>query len=142
MLTALPTRAVLTAVRIPQLPRGRVGVAFLEVSARRSDFALVAAAAQVVLDDDDRCTSAVAGIGGACATPVRLDVSALVDATLDERRIADIVAAATADLDAMTDLQASAAYRRRVAAALARRALVAAWNQAFAREPDARHPRH
>jgi carbon-monoxide dehydrogenase medium subunit len=142
MLTALPAGALLTAVRFQPLPVGRVGVAFLEVSARRSDFALVAAAAQVVLDDDDRCTAAAAGIGGACATPVRLHVAALAGATFDERRIADLVGTATADLDTMADLQASASYRRRVAATLARRALIAAWHDALARQPDARHARH
>jgi CO/xanthine dehydrogenase FAD-binding subunit len=142
MLTALPARAVLTAVRLPALPRGRVGVSFLEVSARRGDFALVAAAAQVVIDDDGRCISAAAGIGGACATPVRLDVAALLGTMRDEQRIAEIIDAATAGLDTMADLQASASYRRRVAATLARRALLGAWNQAAGGEHDARHARH
>jgi carbon-monoxide dehydrogenase medium subunit len=142
MLTALPARAVLTAVRFPPLARGRVGVSFLEVSARRGDFALVAATAQVVIDDDGRCISAVAGIGGACATSVRLDVAALLGSIRDERRIAEVIDAATSDLDTMADLQASASYRRRVAATLARRALLGAWNQAAAGEHDARHARH
>jgi CO/xanthine dehydrogenase FAD-binding subunit len=38
----------------------------------------------------------------------------------------EAVDAATADLDAMTDLHASAAYRRRVATVLCKRALEAA----------------
>ena len=44
---------------------GRIGTGFHEVSARRSDFALVAAAAQVALDADGRCTALAVGIGGA-----------------------------------------------------------------------------
>src|SRR5262249_62250320 len=47
MMTALPATACLTAVRFPRWRDARVGVGFHEVSARRSDFAFAAAAAQV-----------------------------------------------------------------------------------------------
>jgi CO/xanthine dehydrogenase FAD-binding subunit len=144
MQTALPERACLTALRFPAPAPGRAGVAFLEVSARPGDFALVAAAAQVVLDDDGRCVAADVGIGGACGVPLRLDqVSAgLVGSMLDERLIGDLVADATSRLDTMADLHASAPYRRRVAATLTCRALGAARDQALARATNARHARH
>ena len=46
MITPLPAGAVLSGVRFP-IWRGKVGVGFHEVNARRSDFAFVSAAAQV-----------------------------------------------------------------------------------------------
>ena len=55
MITALPMGACLTAVRFPVWPEARVGAGFHEVSARRSDFAFVSAAAQVALDQDGVC---------------------------------------------------------------------------------------
>ena len=55
--------------------KARVGVGFQEISARRSDFALASAAAQVALDESGRCTACALGIGGAAATPCRLDAA-------------------------------------------------------------------
>ena len=52
MITALPEGAILTSVRFPVWTEGRIGTGFHEVSSRKSDFALVAAAAQVALDAD------------------------------------------------------------------------------------------
>ena len=49
MMTLLPPAACLTAVRFPVWRDGRIGVGFHEVSARQSDFAFVAAAAQIAL---------------------------------------------------------------------------------------------
>ena len=54
----------------------RIGVGFHEVSARQSDFAFVAAAAQIALDDDGRCRRLAAGIGAATPVPMRLDARA------------------------------------------------------------------
>ena len=45
MLTSLGLADCVRAVRFPVWPQRRIGVAFLEISARRSDFAFVAAAA-------------------------------------------------------------------------------------------------
>src|SRR5262249_35865138 len=50
MSTALPAAGCLTAVRFPVWRGARVGVGFHEINARRSDFAFVAAAAQLALD--------------------------------------------------------------------------------------------
>jgi carbon-monoxide dehydrogenase medium subunit len=131
MVTALPEGAVLTAVRFPVWDAGRIGSAFQEVAARRSDFALVAAAAQVALDADGRCTAVVLGIGGACATPVRIDAAAaLIGSRLEEDAVRAAVEAATAGLETIRDQHASAAYRRRVAATLARRAILDARDNA------------
>src|SRR5689334_22568623 len=55
MMTALRHGCCITEIHFPVWEHGRIGVGFEEVSARRSDFALVAAAAQVALDQAGRC---------------------------------------------------------------------------------------
>ncbi len=132
MITALPEGGILTSVRFPVWAEGRIGTGFHEVSARKSDFALVAAAAQVALDAEGRCSALAVGVGGAGDTPVRLDAvsEALLGSRLEEGAVREAVEAATADLEAADDLHASAAYRRRVAAVLARRAIVDARDEA------------
>jgi carbon-monoxide dehydrogenase medium subunit len=137
MLTALPRGGVLAAVRLPVWPAprgGGIGTAFHEVAARRSDFALVSAAAQVALDADGRCTALAVGIGGACAVPVHLEaaVAALIGRHLADDIVRAAAEAAAAGLETVRDQHASSAYRRRVAAALARRAILEARDEAMA----------
>ncbi len=123
MLTTIGQGECVSAIRFPVWPQPRIGVGFFEISARRSDFAFVAAAAQVALDDDGRCLDAALGVGGVGDRPLRLDVSSLVGTELDAASIADAVNAASDNLEAMSDLHASAAYRRRVARVLCIRAV-------------------
>jgi carbon-monoxide dehydrogenase medium subunit len=126
MVTALPPAACLTAVRFPVWRERRVGVGFHEVSARRSDFAFVSAAAQIALDEDGRCRRLAVGIGAATPFPRRLDavVSALEGAPIEERLVGTAVAAALDQAEFLSDLHASAAYRRRVAITLTVRAIL------------------
>ncbi|MBB6309075.1 FAD binding domain-containing protein [Xanthobacter tagetidis] len=123
MLTAAPEAGLLTQVRFPVWSEPCVGVGFHEVSARRSDFAFVSAAAQVALDPDGRCTRIALGIGGVGDRPVRLDVAGLVGTRVEGDRVAQAVEAAAAVLEPTSDLHASAAYRRRVAILLGARAI-------------------
>jgi CO/xanthine dehydrogenase FAD-binding subunit len=123
MLTTIGLGECVSAIRFPVWPQPRIGVGFFEISARRSDFAFVAAAAQVALDDEGRCLDAALGVGGVGDRPLRLDVSSLAGTELDAASIAEAANAASADLEAMSDLHASAAYRRRVARVLCIRAL-------------------
>lgn len=132
MITAAPEAGIVTHVRFPVWGEGRIGTGFHEVSARSSDFAFVAAAAQVALDADGRCSALSVGIGGAGDTPVRLDAvsDALVGSRLEEAAVRKAVAAASEELETVDDLHATAAYRRRVAATLARRAILDARDEA------------
>jgi carbon-monoxide dehydrogenase medium subunit len=132
MITALPEGGLLTTVHFPVWAEERIGTGFHEVSARKGDFALVAAAAQVALDAQGRCTALAVGVGGAGDTPVRLGAvgEALVGSPLEDGAVRAAVEAATAGLEAAGDLHASAAWRRRVAAALARRAILDARDEA------------
>jgi CO/xanthine dehydrogenase FAD-binding subunit len=126
MLTSISPGECVSAIRFPVWPQRRIGVGFFEISARKSDFAFVAATAQVALDEEGRCLDIALGVGGVGDRPLRLDMSRLTGTRLDEAAVTEAVDAATADLDAMTDLHASAAYRRRVATVLCKRALEAA----------------
>lgn len=127
MITALPAAACLTEIRFPTWPGMRVGVGFEEISARRSDFALVSAAAQVALDEDGRCERAALGVGGAGDIPIALDEAAeqLTGTLLEEREVRAIVTEAMADVETSSDLHASGEYRRRGAVELLVRAIAA-----------------
>lgn len=133
MTTTLMGTDCLAEAWFPVWSDPRIGVGFHEVSARKSDFAYVSAAAQVALDDAGRCVRCAIGIGGATPVPTRLSqvCEALVGGKLDERSIRDAVQSAAKTLDIMRDSSASEAYRRRVAAALGERALVDARNAAL-----------
>lgn len=138
MVTALPPTACLIAVRFPVCSEARLGVGFDEINARRSDFAFASAAAQIALDEDGVCKRLAVGIGAATAFPLRLDAvaAALVGKRIDEGIVRAAVEEAVAGIDAMSDLHASADYRRRAAAALAVRAILAANHAALGRHAN------
>jgi CO/xanthine dehydrogenase FAD-binding subunit len=123
MLTSVMPGDCVRAVRFPVWSHLRTGTGFHEVSARQSDFAFVAAAAQIALDEEGRCLDAALGLGGVGDRALRIDVSSLIGQDLARAGILDLVRAATEDLEASSDLHATASYRRRVAAVLATRAL-------------------
>ena len=135
MVTALPLTACLAEARFPVWPERRVGVGFHEVNARQSDFAFVAAAAQVALDANGCCTRAAIGIGAAAAVPLRLDKVAmdLQGKRFEQAKVGEAVTAALAKVETLADLHASADYRRRVAATLAVRAIADAFAAAARR---------
>lgn len=135
MTTALSAEECLTAIRYPVWREaGRIGTGFQEVSARRSDFALVAAAAQILLDERGVCRRASVAVGGLGGAPVRLSAAAerLVGTPLAESDIAAAVGIVQGSIEPQSDLHASADYRRRVAGALIARAVSEARVEALA----------
>ena len=133
MVTTIGQGECISAIRFPVWSYPRIGVGFLEISARRSDFAFVAAAAQVALDREGRCLDVALGLGGVGDRPLRLEASCLIGTKLDAGSAAEAVNAACAGIDAMSDLHASAAYRHRVAVTLGIRALEQARDDAAAK---------
>jgi CO/xanthine dehydrogenase FAD-binding subunit len=125
MTTALPAGSCLTAVHFPRVNGTRIGVGFQEINARRSDFAFAAAAAQVVLNEDDTCRDLLIGIGAITPVPFRLDDTArrLIGSTVEEAALRAAIEDDLAETAPMSDLHASADYRRRAAASLAVRAV-------------------
>jgi len=136
MVTALPLTACLAEACFPVWSETRVGVGFHEINARQSDFAFVSAAAQIALDGEGRCTRAAIGIGAATAVPLRLHAVAddLKGQRYDEAAVRKSLTAALDGIEAMADLHASAAYRKRVAVTIAVRAIADAFADA-ARRP-------
>jgi carbon-monoxide dehydrogenase medium subunit len=137
MVTALPQSGLLVETRFPIWSEARIGVGFHEVNARQSDFAFVSAAAQIALDADGRCKRLALGVGAAAAVPLRLDAAAkaLEGTRCEDNAVRNAVSAALAGVETMADLHASAEYRRRVAIALAMRAIADAYQAAAARRP-------
>ena len=123
MLTTIAPGECVSAVKFPVWQQKSIGVGFFEVSARKSDFAFASALAQVALDEDGRCVDIVLGVGGVGDRALRLDVSALLGTRLEAASVAEVVHAAASDMDASSDLHASASYRRRVAITLGKRAI-------------------
>jgi carbon-monoxide dehydrogenase medium subunit len=119
--TALEADELLTRVRFPA-PAARSGAAFHEVSARYRDYAQVAAAAVVSLDG-----TAELVLLRMADTPHRIDAAAALE---DVRAVDHLLAS----LEPADDIEVSAAYRRRVAPVLARRALEEATERAREKE--------
>jgi len=133
MVTSIDQGQCVRAIRFPVWPQQRIGTGFFEVSSRRSDFAFVSAAAQVALDEEGRCLDIALGLGGVADRPLRLDMSSLVGTRLVAVSATEAINAACTDIEAMSDLHASATYRRRVAGVLCLRALEQARDHAAAK---------
>jgi aerobic carbon-monoxide dehydrogenase medium subunit len=119
--TALEPDELIVRVRFPT-PAGADGASFHEVSARYRDYAQVAAAA--VVSEGGAAELVLLCVGD---IPYRVDASAAVD---DDAALAELLAG----IEPRDDAEASAAYRRRVAPVLARRALREAATRANAME--------
>ncbi len=108
------------------------GSAFTEVSRRHGDFAIVAAAAQIAVDEDGRCIRASFGLGGGGMMPLAFPKIAarLLGTRLEDAIVTSAAHDAAAELDPGSDLHASADYRKHLARVLAARVLRAAHEQA------------
>jgi CO/xanthine dehydrogenase FAD-binding subunit len=132
--TALEPTELLREVRIPtQTPH--TGSAFLEVSRRRGDFAIVAAAATIILGEGRRVAQARIVLVGVGPTPIRAtEGEALLAGRMPTDQIlADLAQIVSAHLSPESDIQASADYRRHAAGVLAARAVREAVRRAQAR---------
>jgi CO/xanthine dehydrogenase FAD-binding subunit len=130
--TAVEPTELLVEVRLPA-PPPQSGWAFLEVSRRQGDFALVGAACLLSLEPDGRHV-ATARLAFTCVggTPLRARdaEAALVGVAADSHAFAHAATLAQAAADPDSDLHASADYRRHLVGVLARRALVLAHERA------------
>ena len=122
--TALEPVELLTQIRIPQT-RGAWRWGFQEVCRRDGDFALVGAAAMVHLDDSGVCREARITTFGAEGTPTRMGVAEeyLSGTTVDAGDREEAARLVSNALDPISDIHASAKYRKDVAGVMVRRAL-------------------
>jgi carbon-monoxide dehydrogenase medium subunit len=130
--TGLEPDELLTGVTFP-VWTGRCGFAIEEVARRHGDFAVAGAVVGVELDGDDtvqRCAIGLIGLGSAPVRASEAEAAAL-GATVTDIAPGELGRAALAGLDEIpSDLHGSAAYRRRVGAAMVARAWAAATTEA------------
>ncbi len=129
--TALEPAEVLTEVRFPMLADGS-GWAFQELSRRHGDFAMAGAAVTSLVEGAGRCTEARIVLFGVGATPVRArGAEQMIAGEALAQPLLEVAGRkASEDLDEpLSDVHASAEFRRHLAEVLTRRAL----NEAMAR---------
>jgi aerobic carbon-monoxide dehydrogenase medium subunit len=126
--TTLEPDEVVTEVRVPTLVPGG-GWSFLEASRRSSDWMVVGVAALVELGESGTVAAASAALGGVAERPWKVPAEVMAELTgvaPEAAPLAGVAERAAAMLDPDDDVNASGAYRRRLAAVLLRRALEAA----------------
>ena len=131
--TAAEPDEILTEIAFPSAPAGsRFG--FAEVTRRPGDFAIVAVACRVTIDASHRCRTATLAVAGVHDTPLHVPrvERALVGSSGEDGALREAAAAAAQAVEPASDVHGSAAYRRRMVAVLARRALREAFDSAEA----------
>ena len=132
--TARRSDELLTEVRFPAAKRG-TGVSFTEIARRHGDFAIVGLAVSLVLSGEVISDARLA-LAGVSDVPVR--ATAAEDLLVGERPSPELfdeaARRATDDIDPPADLHGSSGYRKTVAAAIVRRGLRAAADNARERQ--------
>ena len=123
--TALAADELLTSIEVPH---ARPSSSFCEISPRKGDFAIVAAAAHLDCDPGGICRSCRLVLGGIAGAPVACPEveQRLRGERLDAAAIASAISSFPAEKVETEDRRAGRAYRRKVAPVIARRALQAA----------------
>jgi len=133
LVTVLEADELLVEIEVPGRRGLRTGHGFAEVARRHGDFALAGACAVVALDAAGVCRHARLVLFGADDVPRPAQATvALIGERPTASRLAEMGRAAAGEIDARGDLHATSAYRRRVAAGLATRALASATARAEA----------
>ncbi|MCZ6729750.1 MAG: xanthine dehydrogenase family protein subunit M [SAR324 cluster bacterium] len=122
--TALASDEIIKEVRVP-VPPGKSGGAYLKIERRVGDFAIVAVAAQVTLDESGNIASAGIGLTNVAPVPVKAtDAEAsLAGKAPDEAALEEAGRLAAESCDPTTDNRAPAEYKRAMVKELTIRAL-------------------
>lgn len=132
--TALDDDELVVAVEFP-VAAERQGSSFLEVAARFGDFAAVGATAVLAVDETGRISHARVVCSSVGPTPARIqDAEPLLAGTrLEPEVLAELEALVRRSVDPSPELKVTAAYKRRTAGVLARRAAEEAMTMAQGR---------
>lgn len=129
MVTHIEEDEILTQVRYPVSPP-RSGYGFRELCFRHGDFAVVAAAVQLTVGENGQCTEARVAVSGVGSTPLR--IRGAEETLVGNNGRAEVLDAAAArvpnEVQPISDLKGSEAYRREMARVFVRRALEDAWS--------------
>ena len=122
--TALQPTEVLVEARVPVLDR-RTGWGFRELTLQHGAFAIVAAAALIVLDEEEMCIDARIALGSVAPVPMRAvrAEDLLRGAKPEPKVLAEAARVAAQVAEPSSDIHASAEYRTAMAEVYARRAL-------------------
>ena len=128
-LEGTPAGELVTAVTLAR-PSASAAGGLARVARTPRDEAIVAAVAILVVEGGV-CTHAALSLAGAGVAPRRVPgaEAMLVGQTLSAALLAQAAEAASAGLSFVSDLRGSAAYRQAMAAVVARRSLLSAWER-------------
>ena len=131
--TALATDEILAEIRFPA-PPGGTGGAYAKFAHPASGFAVTAVAAVVTMKSDGTIERAAIGVAGAAAAAYRATDAerALTGSNGDAKAIAAAAAKAANGITALSDLAASADYRKHLVTVYAKRAIERAIQRARA----------
>ncbi len=135
--TALAEDELVTELRLPVTPTH--SSAFVEVSRRHGDFALVGAAVSLQLEGSGLCEAAAIALCGVAPVPVRMVEAeqALVGRPVgDAEVLREVANSISTGVEPGSDVHASAAYRKKVAGTVVARALKQASGQTRPREAE------
>jgi carbon-monoxide dehydrogenase medium subunit len=123
MTPSLELNEIVTRVSFPLWPR-EAGHSFQEFARRHGDFAIVSAAAMLLVDASGRIARAALALGGVAATPLRMRdaEAALIGQTASPENFR-AAAELCRKVDAVGDVYVPAAYRQRLAKVMSLRAL-------------------
>jgi CO/xanthine dehydrogenase FAD-binding subunit len=129
--TAARPDELLVEARVPTTPP-RTGAAFMELSRRHGDFAIVGVAAVVTVDEAGRCTGCAIALTGVSGTPVvaREAARVLVGVTPTADVFEEVGRQVSGSVEPESGLHASSDYRTHLAGVLTRRALARAVERA------------
>ncbi len=126
MTPAIELDEMITGATFPSWPDGH-GYAFIEFSRRHGDFAIVSAAALLVVDGAGKVERVSLTVGGVGPAPVRCtEAEALIAGQTGSEDLFREACETCRKIDALEDVHAGKDYRQHLAAVLSRRALVKA----------------
>jgi carbon-monoxide dehydrogenase medium subunit len=127
---------LLVNVRYPLWPESH-GYSFVEFARRHGDFAIVSAAALILLDGQGRISRAALTLGGIGTTPTRMpDVEATLIGNTPGAALLREACEQCRRIEALGDAMVTAAYRRSLAVVMSRRALATACIRAGGADPE------
>lgn len=124
--TAREPDELVTALVWPRR-KERAGYAFSEIAQRHGDFAIVACAAEAVLDSKGKLSALSFGLGGVETRPRVLHAEEFAGARADAQLAQSIAAAAAERAAPLHDYKASAEYRRALVRAIGAQVLTEAF---------------
>jgi CO/xanthine dehydrogenase FAD-binding subunit len=117
---------LLTALLWPAAKAG-AGYAFAEIAQRHGDFAIVACAAEALLESDGTLASLAFGLGGVESRPFVAETQGFIGKRADAALASEIASAVSKAVSPMSDYKATTDYRRALIASLGAQVLADAF---------------